>query len=759
MLLMAGAMQGIWAQQNPYDYLERSWDEEKKEVKTEVKTCTSYTPINGNDEDGWLGLYSGWYVVTGNSSYKVLNVLGDDVHLIIPDGVTLTATGGVKLEANTGVKRKLSIYSQGADNGKLIAIQDEYSGAAGIGSGGGTNDPSAGILDIHGGTIHAVGKGGGAGIGGGEEHGFYPNSNFGGLTIYGGYVTAIGSGGGAGIGSGSECEMVAGYITIYGGAVNATGSYSSTSYTDSGAGIGGGYKSPGAFLDIWGGGVVAVASPFSAAIGSGCEGNGQTTRIHGGTVDAKAYKGAAIGSGAGEVSAGEILIEGGTVIAYTRNYADYDADGAGIGCGQDGTRAVITITGGNVTAISGKYGAGIGGGWSSELELTLNISGGTVNATGYVGIGTGKRDAGSSVYDIKGTINITGGSVYAQGKGNLAFGGTNAPEHMTIYDGATVRYADSPNAATTQSNAGARLQTCANNHYVAIEPCTHNGATCTDNGDGTHTRHCEYCYTVFQPEPHTLDATGACVCGYKIGSIVLADQEDNTSVIAANAGSPVIVTLSGRTLYKNGVWNTLCLPFALNSLTGTPLEGAIVKTLVSASLDDNGVLTLNFSDDLTQLEAGKPYIVKWESAEDAADLVNPVFNAVTLNAAFADVTTDLMTFKGFFSPCSFEGEDKTVLFMGENNTLHYPNAAMTIGSCRAYFKLIGLVVGGSAAGVKSVRLNFSDDEATAIQLIPSADGRWNSSDGRWYSIDGRVLNARPALPGLYIHDGRKVMVK
>ena len=99
-------------------------------------------------------------------------------------------------------------------------------------------------------------------------------------------------------------------------------------------------------------------------------------------------------------------------------------------------------------------------------------------------------------------------------------------------------------------------------------------------------------------------------------NLVFADNANNSSVIASHNGECIAATLSGRTLYKDGNWNTLCLPFDL-VLEGSPLEGARVKTLESSAFDNtNGTLTLNFSDDLTSIEAGKPYIVKWD-----ADLV------------------------------------------------------------------------------------------------------------------------------------------
>lgn len=68
------------------------------------------------------------------------------------------------------------------------------------------------------------------------------------------------------------------------------------------------------------------------------------------------------------------------------------------------------------------------------------------------------------------------------------------------------------------------------------------------------------------------------------------------------------VTLLGSTLWKDGSWNTICLPFRLASLEGTPLEEVVVKTLVSSDFQE-GTLTLNFTKGSpTSLEAGRPDI-------------------------------------------------------------------------------------------------------------------------------------------------------
>ncbi len=124
------------------------------------------------------------------------------------------------------------------------------------------------------------------------------------------------------------------------------------------------------------------------------------------------------------------------------------------------------------------------------------------------------------------------------------------------------------------------------------------------------------------------------------GPIVLADDADNTTAIsdAASLGEPCIVRLQGRTLYTDGDWNTLCLPFAVSDFTGTPLEGATVMTLGSSAFS-NGTLTLNF-EDATSIEAGKPYIVKWD------DGANVTINSTDDWNVFAEAVNGGKSYEG-----------------------------------------------------------------------------------------------------------------
>lgn len=53
---------------------------------------------------------------------------------------------------------------------------------------------------------------------------------------------------------------------------------------------------------------------------------------------------------------------------------------------------------------------------------------------------------------------------------------------------------------------------------------------------------------------------------------------------------------------------------------------------------------------------------------------------------------------------------------------------------------------------------FVDGDATGIATI-EADGSVNSDGDAWYTIGGQRLSAKPTVGGVYIHNGKKVVIK
>ena len=253
--------------------------------------------------------------------------------------------------------------------------------------------------------------------------------------------------------------------------------------------------------------------------------------------------------------------------------------------------------------------------------------------------------------------------------------------------------------------------------------------------------------------------------------MALADNADNTEAINGWKNGLANVTLSDRTLYKDGSWNTLCLPFDVNSFSGTLLDGATVKELDkdNSNLAADGTLTLTFST-VTSIEAGKPYIVKWEGA--SGTVADPVFEGVEISETapvaveFANISgLDACQFVGQYSPFSigdtsngtFDGDLNEIIMLGSGSRLGYSQNARTLNCFRAHF----LVPTNGPAGSRAARafvLDFGDgDNATGIISI-TADKSAAGGDG-WYDLNGRRINGQPTAKGVYIQNGKKVVIK
>lgn len=231
-------------------------------------------------------------------------------------------------------------------------------------------------------------------------------------------------------------------------------------------------------------------------------------------------------------------------------------------------------------------------------------------------------------------------------------------------------------------------------------------------------------------------------------SIALSkDETTNTSLIAALEGQTVDVVLADRTFFKDSSWNTLCLPFN-TPIVGSPLADADVRALNSASLEGN-ILILNFTGagEVEEITAGTPYIMKWTDGGD--DIFSPVFKDVTLTTATNDFNSldGKVRFAGTYNLVTFDAEDKSILFMGETNTLYYPLEGATIGAFHSYFQL------AEELNVKYFLLNLDGDDPTSL----SEELRVEESNGVWYNLSGIRFSGKPAQKGIYILNGRKVV--
>lgn len=191
----------------------------------------------------------------------------------------------------------------------------------------------------------------------------------------------------------------------------------------------------------------------------------------------------------------------------------------------------------------------------------------------------------------------------------------------------------------------------------------------------------------------------------------------------------------------------------------TPLYGATIKELnaSSSSLDSDGILTLAFTD-ASSIEAGKPYIVKW--TETSGSVENPLFEGVTITVT--DPTAVEFTnnagggnckFVGQFSPFTIDADNKDeIIMLGSGSKLGYSKNARELKTFRAHFEVPG------RAAARAFVMNFGDEETTGIISVQGSGSMVNGSDA-WYSLGGQRLQGAPTAKGVYIQNGRKVVVK
>lgn len=168
--------------------------------------------------------------------------------------------------------------------------------------------------------------------------------------------------------------------------------------------------------------------------------------------------------------------------------------------------------------------------------------------------------------------------------------------------------------------------------------------------------------------------------------IVLADNANNADTLAALNGQNLDIVI-GRTLVAADYYNTICLPFDVPSLTGTPLEGGDLWAFMYA-VEENAELLFRIVE-ASSIEAGKPYFIAFP--DNTENIVNPLFKNVTISAtAGQEVGNDVAKLCGIVDqPVVFTPNDQTKLFLAANNTLYWwaGSENSKLNNFRAYFKV------------------------------------------------------------------------
>lgn len=235
---------------------------------------------------------------------------------------------------------------------------------------------------------------------------------------------------------------------------------------------------------------------------------------------------------------------------------------------------------------------------------------------------------------------------------------------------------------------------------------------------------------------------------------------DETSTTAPTAsGGPVDIQVK-RTIKANE-WSTLVLPFDMTEAQLKEALGSDVKLAefedyeAEYTGDDVTSLTVNFvATNLSDgFYANYPYLVK--TSKDITEF----FVTATIDPDEEDAVAEFTNGKtgpkkevyGKLIGTYHAGDAIPAdgLFLS-GNKFWYSTGATIIKAFRAYFEFIEVL-----SGVAEAKVRFMvDEDAAAIEGITP-----DMENGVWYTLDGRQLNGKPTEKGVYIVDGKKVLIK
>lgn len=255
------------------------------------------------------------------------------------------------------------------------------------------------------------------------------------------------------------------------------------------------------------------------------------------------------------------------------------------------------------------------------------------------------------------------------------------------------------------------------------------------------------------------DVTFTVTIGDPADTHVVLDETSTTAPVASGGAVDIMVK---RTIKANE-WSTLVLPFNMTEARVKEALGSDVQLAefedyeAEYDADDNVTgLTVNFvATDLSEGFYGNyPYLVK--TSKDITEFLVTATIDPDEEGAVAEYDNGktgknrkvLGSLVGTYHAGDAVPADGLFL---SGNKFWYSTGATRIKAFRAYFMLNEVL--SSVEAEAKVRF-IIDEGVTAIEGITP-----DMEDGVWYTLDGRQLNGKPTEKGVYIVDGKKVLIK
>ena len=249
---------------------------------------------------------------------------------------------------------------------------------------------------------------------------------------------------------------------------------------------------------------------------------------------------------------------------------------------------------------------------------------------------------------------------------------------------------------------------------------------------------------------------------------------DETSTTVPEAATGVDVRVK-RTIKANE-WSTICLPFAMTEAQVKAAFGNDVQLgnfcdTESTYDDDDNVVGLSISfNDVTEIEANHPYIIKvsqpiTEFTVDGVD-IDPAEDDALVEVDNGLTGRKRVVYGGFYGTYHAQTElEKFALFLNSNK-FWYSVGLTKMKAFRAYFVLLDVLTEVETANAR-ISMNFNEKELTGISTMHHSECLMHNEV---YDLQGRRVSGAGAnsslfthhsslKKGLYIKNGRKEVVR
>lgn len=219
--------------------------------------------------------------------------------------------------------------------------------------------------------------------------------------------------------------------------------------------------------------------------------------------------------------------------------------------------------------------------------------------------------------------------------------------------------------------------------------------------------------------------------------ITFVIDEEKTFVLPQSDITDAAVRL--KRTFSADHWDTFAVPFDIEE---KDLAGAKIA-IFTKQVEDNNLI---FDDKQTQIEAGKPYLIKW-------NIENPTFEGITLKATKPETVTSndgQYSFVAVYSPKTL-ALDKTERYLSTDKSLNYPvsvdNKANLLKGLHAYYRV---------PATATVKISFSStpNAITRPFMLTNKVMKVYNLNGQYV---GSTLNNLPK--GVYIVNGHKLIIK